>query len=109
MKWIRCVDELPPLGKYVLCIHTMGTWIDRGDPERVNCVVAKRMKELSFGHGNNLLPFRWAPFGPDSFFGQDISHWCWIDLPDDLGRRELTQEELKPYEEAYARVYRRTR
>ena len=26
-------------------------------------------------HGNNQVPYYWDTFGPDSFFGQDISHW----------------------------------
>jgi hypothetical protein len=26
-------------------------------------------------HGNNLVPYYWKSFGPDSFFGQTITHW----------------------------------
>ncbi|MFV0495691.1 DUF551 domain-containing protein [Mycobacterium sp.] len=26
-------------------------------------------------HGNNLVPYKWEMFGPDSFFGQSITHW----------------------------------
>lgn len=25
--------------------------------------------------GNNLVPYNWQMFGPDSFFGQTITHW----------------------------------
>ena len=25
--------------------------------------------------GNNVVPYGWAQFGPDHFFGQDITHW----------------------------------
>jgi hypothetical protein len=28
--------------------------------------------------GNNQRPYNWQSFGADSFFGQDISHWCEI-------------------------------
>lgn len=30
-------------------------------------------------HGNNLVPYNWETFGPDSFFGQTITHWMPID------------------------------
>ncbi len=30
-------------------------------------------------HGNNLVPYNWQQFGPDSFFGQTITHWTNID------------------------------
>lgn len=26
-------------------------------------------------YGNNLVPYYWDSFGPDSFFGQTITHW----------------------------------
>lgn len=26
-------------------------------------------------HGNNTVPWAWSTFGPDSFFGQTITHW----------------------------------
>lgn len=26
-------------------------------------------------NGNNLVPYKWETFGPDSFFGQVITHW----------------------------------
>lgn len=28
--------------------------------------------------GNNLVPYNWETFGPDSFFGQTITHWMKI-------------------------------
>lgn len=74
MEWIRTEDALPPFGKYVLARHSRGTWRDSDDQENVNCVVLKRVK-CEVG-GNNLVPYKWKEFGPDSFFGQDISHWC---------------------------------
>lgn len=30
-------------------------------------------------HGNNKVPYNWKQFGPDSFFGQEITHWAVID------------------------------
>ena len=30
--------------------------------------------------GNNKRPYNWETFGPSSFFGQSITHWC--QLPD---------------------------
>lgn len=29
--------------------------------------------------GNNLVPYNWEAFGPDSFFGQTITHWMPIE------------------------------
>ena len=29
--------------------------------------------------GNNLVPYNWESFGPDSFFGQTITHWISIE------------------------------
>ena len=29
--------------------------------------------------GNNLVPYNWESFGPDSFFGQTITHWTPIE------------------------------
>ena len=30
-------------------------------------------------HGNNRVPYKWEMFGPDSFFGQSITHWMPIE------------------------------
>ena len=30
-------------------------------------------------HGNNLVSYKWEQFGPDSFFGQTITHWMPIE------------------------------
>jgi len=91
--WISVKDKLPNDNQYVLGIHTRGTWRDSDDPVKVNYVVLKfeRGKDMSnpkIGdaitsndkNGNNLVPYGWNTFGPDHFFGQDISHW--MPLPD---------------------------
>jgi hypothetical protein len=99
MSWISTKDNLPEEGKYVLARHNLGTLIDRGDQENVNCVVVKLVKGISKAerkslpdndprkthytsadeHGNNLVPYYWATFGSDSFFGQTITHWMPIE------------------------------
>lgn len=93
--WIETAKELPPEGKYVLARHTRGTWHDSTDSTNVNCVVVKLEKGISMKEraslptgdprariylssdqaGNNEVPYSFAMFGPDHFFGQDISHW----------------------------------
>ena len=104
MNWISTKDSLPKEGKYVLGRHNRGTWIDGEDQENVNCVVVSLAKGISekdrelmkqgklptvlyqgmkrhtvyIGadeHGNNRVPYNWETFGPDSFFGQEITHW----------------------------------
>ena len=70
-------ERLPPLGRYVLCHHTRGTWVDRHDPEGVNWVVLRRV--VAPIGGNNLVPYEWDEFGPDRFFGQDVD--LWAELP----------------------------
>lgn len=79
MKWIRTTDRLPEFGRYVLARHNRGTWID--DDPNVNCVVVKRVPDYNQG-GNNLMPYTWFEFGPDSFWGQEID-W-WMEIPEVL-------------------------
>lgn len=31
-------------------------------------------------NGNNKKPYQWQTRGPLTYFGQDISHWAYIDL-----------------------------
>jgi hypothetical protein len=31
--------------------------------------------------GNNKRPYCWSSFGPDNFFGQDITHWMPLPKP----------------------------
>jgi hypothetical protein len=76
MLWIKTTDMLPPFGKYVLARHNRGTWFDGADQENVNCVVVKRV--AASVEGNNLVPYEWDQFGPDRFFGQEITHWMRI-------------------------------
>jgi hypothetical protein len=96
--WIKINSEndLPEEGKYVLARHNRGTWRDKTDQENVNCVVVKLVRGISMNqrelmrltnpdrartyrsedeHGNNQVPYNWNQFGPDSFFGQTITHW----------------------------------
>ncbi len=99
MTWIKTTDQLPPEGKYVIAKHNRGTWIDLQDHENVNTVIVKLVKGISkegrealkefdprgynthtFADegGNNLTPYAFETFGPDSFFGQTITHWMEI-------------------------------
>ncbi len=99
MNWISTKDKLPEEGKYVIVRHNRGTWHDSTDQANVNCVVAKMRKGLSLKdrekldpkserartyrsedeHGNNLVPYYFDTLGPDSFFGQTITHWMPIE------------------------------
>lgn len=38
---------------------------------------------IRFGdeHENNKVPYAWETFGPNSFFGQEVTHWAY--LPDE--------------------------
>lgn len=71
MNWIDVNDKLPKEGKYVLARHNRGTWFDMDDRHNVY-----RSEDE---HGNNLVPYNWEMFGPDSFFGQTITHWVAIE------------------------------
>ena len=95
MSWIEIKSEhdLPPEGKYVIAKHNRGTWYDIDDQKNVNTVVVKLVFGISEEerqkingdrkytykredqHGNNNVPWAWDTFGPDSFFGQNITHW----------------------------------
>ena len=101
MKWIAIQDRLPKEGKYVLARHNRDTWHDSDDQENVNCMVVKLVKGISLKDreylklskkekdikrsktwrsadegNNNQRAYYWYSFGCDSFFGQEISHWC---------------------------------
>ena len=97
--WKLTSDELPKEGTYVLGLRDGDNWHDSDDQDGVNYVVVKLVLGLSkkdreklsdnhplkgtfrFGDedGNNLRPYRWDTFGPGDFFGQEISHWCYIE------------------------------
>ena len=86
-KWIPTSKVLPQEGKYVLGRSNHGYWI----PKEVKCAVVRLVKGISMEErkrtgnktirvgdqeGNNLVPYCWEEYGPGSFFGQDITHWC---------------------------------
>jgi hypothetical protein len=93
--WISVKDSLPKEGKYVLGRHNRDTWHDNADQYGVNFVVVSLVKGISrkersrmkptqkrrqtYMHSdewaNNLVPYAWSTFGPDSFFGQEIEYW----------------------------------
>ena len=83
-QWMDASVSLPPEGVRVLARHTRGTWKDHSDPEGVNYVVVSRQTRpqleslTEYVCPNNTTYFRWCTFGPDKFFGQDISYWMYF-------------------------------
>ena len=86
MSWVQCSDRLPPIGRWVLCHHTRGTWIDRVlchhtrgtwidrfDQEGVDFVVLQR--KHTWGNDD---AYYWEQFGPDKFLAEDIDRWMEI-------------------------------
>ena len=109
MKWHLTKDELPEKNEYVLCYVPGRPWFDDTDNDTYHYVVAKLVKGISqeerealsddnprkrkFTTGdecfNNLVPYEWITFGPDSFFGQEVIAWTYIDLCDlDISKEE---------------------
>lgn len=99
MNPISVKDRLPENNTYVLIHAPNRPWIpspNTTNPEGVFWIVAKFVRGISEEernsldvsderrnrycsadvHGNNLLPYCWNEFGPDSFFGQEVEHWC---------------------------------
>lgn len=97
--WIKTTKQLPPERKYVIGRYHANNWRDSDDQENVGVVVVKLIKGLNKQereilpeddirkhtykgedeHGNNLYPYKWETFGSQSFFGQDILEWKFID------------------------------
>lgn len=48
----------------------------------------KKVYKSEDENGNNLVGYNWQQFGPDSFFGQDISHW--MSIPSMTGQQKIT-------------------
>ena len=102
--WVKIEYELPPANKYVLIRHNKTNWYDSADKRGVQYCVAKMVKGLSkidrkkldprsiearTYHaadecGNNLKPYIFDTFGPESFFGQEVTHWMLIHPPAEL-------------------------
>lgn len=91
--------EMPPANKYVLIYCGSRPWIDSDDDPKwkvAKCVYGISMEQreeleksdslvdrFRAGYiypedewGNNLAPYRFKEFGPDSFFGQEVDIWC---------------------------------
>lgn len=100
MKPISTHDALPKNKTYVLVHLKNPPWSDQDDPVGLKWDVAKFRRGLSEDErkalngneprkyrynssdvfGNNLVPYCWDTFGPDTHFGQDVDYWC--ELPD---------------------------
>jgi len=74
--WVSCADELPPIGRWVLCHHTRGTWGCIHDQEGVNHKVLQR-REHTPGYVREP-GWRWEEFGPDSFEPGTVDRWMEI-------------------------------
>lgn len=103
--WISTKNKLPKNNTYVLIHLTKDNWIDkncRTSHEKfcLYCDVAqfsrgitqKQREELKKNNnpraimyspgdewGNNLVPYFFDPFGPGSYFGQEVDYW--MDIP----------------------------
>lgn len=75
--WISVDDQLPKAGRYVLVHLTIHNWDDHTDKLGCYFVVAKRTRREA-GEPNNLRPFQWEQFGPETHFGQDVDYWMEI-------------------------------
>lgn len=73
-EWISVEDRLPENKTYVLVHLLNDNWSDSNDQEGCLFVVAKfvRTREKD---SNNLRPYKWEEFGPDTHFGQDVDFW----------------------------------
>jgi hypothetical protein len=72
--WIKAEDRLPEEGKYVLARHSRGTWIDRGDPENVNCVVVRLQRGITLAEREKLR--NGAPLPGAKGWGGDAPRWA---------------------------------
>ncbi len=92
--------ELPRDGQYVLGRVIDRTWEDKDDTfgnrfwvvvkfkigltkeERKRLPESEERKKIFRSEdedGNNTVGFYWKPFGPGSFFGQEINEWVSLD------------------------------
>lgn len=99
MNWIKVEDDLPPEDRWVLCHISGRPWSSSKDPSGVFYAVLQLTKGISEKerialpdyssrkgtvrfcdeHGNNRKPYAWSEWGPGTFCGNEISHWCEID------------------------------
>ena len=96
MEWKLTKNELPEENVYVL-VHIKNEFNNCGDVENYYAVARiekgiteeerdkmlecerKRIYYPGDVHGNNLVPYRWSTIGPDTFFGQEVDKWIYID------------------------------
>ncbi len=87
MNWIKAADYLPPLGKYVLVHLTKDNWFDSTDQEGCKYKVVKRVLDTNAHcNPNNQRTFEWQPFGPGTYFGQEVD-W-WYDFQEEIKTKE---------------------
>ena len=80
LRWHRPDDRLPKAGRYVLAQLIRDNWIDREDMDGCRYDVVKLiiLKRADQKGGNNQRPYFWDTFGPDSYFGQDVTRWTYF-------------------------------
>lgn len=112
MKWIS-VDKILPLdGQAVVICRGPDNWLrdhliygsrllkilEKSEVWRWDCAMFKRGKLLADNpngpwgaedqFGNNLLPYCWQPFGShSSYFGQDVTHWAPLSMPEGVSSK----------------------
>lgn len=87
--------------------------IKPGLPFTPNDTLTTRSEIYRFGDefANNLVPYQWKTFGPTSFFGQEITHYCFIEplienkqvdfIKDNETKKQISKnEDFKLYDEA---------
>ena len=72
--WHFTDKELPEEKRLVIVYvpNRNWSWSGKGD---IHYKIAWLEKGESLKQGNNLKPYHWNTFGPDSFFGQEVIAW----------------------------------
>lgn len=101
INWVHVEDALPEHGQWVLAYFPDLPW---GKPEdwtlrcqvvQFVCGITKQERDLLDAkgdrranivkkgdeHGNNLKPYEWDAFGASCQFGQECTHWAYINKP----------------------------
>jgi DNA primase large subunit len=80
MRWIDCRDQLPPFWVRVLC-YVPDTNLFGYDGKPIHIFLYSRMP-IYGDRGNNTVPYCWRCENSGNEFGQKVSHWCYLETPD---------------------------
>jgi hypothetical protein len=87
--WIDSEEYLPKEGEWVLGYSPDRPWSTRVEKVRhkISVVCFHQGREnpgnviyAQDKDGNNKKPYNWTTFGANSFFGQEITKWAYIDI-----------------------------